>query len=98
MRLLRCYSRLLPVIPAKAGIHSVADSVIVDRHLAFNNRERVMSTRSNGGRYLVRIRIYGIIGFSGFRRLVFDRQALIRIRLGGISGYSEKRKLGELKS
>ena len=40
------------------------------------------------GRYLVRIRIHGIIGFLGFhRRGVFDRQALIRICLDDISGY-----------
>ena len=44
---------------------------------------------------LVRIRIYGIIGFSGFYPLVFDGQALIRIRLGGIFGCGEKGKRGE---
>ena len=70
--------------------------------------ERAMSTRPSpypvnrlqAGMRIVRIRIRGIIGFSGFRRLVFDLQALIRIRfaLGGISGYGEKRKLGESKS
>ena len=44
---------------------------------------------------LVRIRIYGIIGFSGFYCLAFDLQALIRIRIGVISRYGEKRKRGE---
>ena len=38
------------------------------------------------------------MGFSGFVRLVFNRQALIRVRLGGISGYGENRKPGEVKS
>ena len=42
---------------------------------------------------LVRIRIYGIAGFTGFRQLVLDGQALIRI--GKISGYGEKRKASE---
>ena len=42
--------------------------------------------------YLVRIRIYWIIGFSGFYQLIFDWQALIHIRIGDISGYGEKRK------
>ena len=46
----------------------------------------------------VRIRIYGIIGFSGFYRLVFERRALIRIRLGGIFCYGEKGNQGEAKS
>ena len=41
------------------------------------------------GRRLVRIRIYRIIGFTGFCRLVFDWRALARIRLGGISGYGK---------
>ena len=45
------------------------------------------------GARLVRIRIYGIIGFTGFYQLVLDGQALIRI--GKISGYGEKRKTGE---
>ena len=53
---------------------------------------------SHRGERLVRIRIYGIIGFSGFYHLVFDRQALIRIRLGGIRGYGENRRLDEVKS
>jgi len=49
-------------------------------------------------RVFVRIRIYGIIGFSGFARRVFDRQALshicldgswdVRIRIYGIIGFS----------
>ena len=47
------------------------------------------------GRRLVRIRIYGIIGFSGFRQLVFDWQALIRIHIGVIFRYGEKRRRGE---
>ena len=51
-----------------------------------------------GGRFLVRIRIFRIIGFSGFAWRVFDRQALTRIRLGGISYYGENGKLGEVKS
>ena len=43
--------------------------------------------RDAGGlRVFVRIRIYGIIGLSGFYRLVFDWQALIHIRLVRISG------------
>ena len=50
-----------------------------------------------GGR-IVRIRIYEVMGFSGFYRLVFDGQALIRIRLGGISGYGARPNLGETKS
>ena len=55
--------------------------------------------KKRGGRgRLVRIRIYGIIGFSGFYRRVFDWRALIRIHLGGIGGYGGKRKLGETKS
>ena len=33
-----------PVIPAKAGIHSVASAVNADSPLAFDSRERVMST------------------------------------------------------
>ena len=46
--------------------------------------------------HLVRIRIYRIIGFSGFSRpRVFDWQALIHIRLGVIYGYGEKIKPGE---
>ena len=54
--------------------------------------------RLAGGGRLVGIRIYGIIGFSGFVRLVFDWRALIRVRLGGIFRYGEKRSLGEAKS
>ena len=50
-----------------------------------------------GGAHLVRIRIYGIIGFSGFFRRVFDRQALVRIRFGEISRCGEKRMQGETK-
>ena len=60
-------------------------------------RSRVVRL-AEGVVHLVRIRIYGIIGFSGFYQLVFKRQALIRIRLGGISNYGEKRELGEAKS
>ena len=41
------------------------------------------------GKRLVRIRIYWIIGFTGFVRLAFDWQALARIRLGGIFGYGK---------
>jgi len=48
--------------------------------------------------YLVRIRIYGIIGFSGFYHLVFDRQTPVRIHLGEIYGYGENRRMGETKS
>ena len=48
--------------------------------------------------YLVRIRICGIIGFSGFYHLVFDRQAPVPIHLGEIYGYGENRKMGETKS
>ena len=43
----------------------------------------------------VRIRICGIIGFSGLDWLVFGWQALIRIGLGWIFGYGEKRRLCE---
>ena len=49
-------------------------------------------------RVFIRIRIYGIIGFSGFYSLVFDGQALVRIRLGGIFGCGEKSERGESKS
>ena len=49
-------------------------------------------------RLFVRIRIYGIIGFSGFVWRVFGRRALARIRLGAISCYGKKRKPGETKS
>ena len=56
-----------------------------------------MSTAFVGG-HLVRIRIYGIIGFSGFYYLVCVQQALIRIRIGEISDYGEKRETGETKS
>ena len=35
------------------------------------------------------------MGFSGFYRLVFGRQALVPIRLGAISRYGENRELGE---
>ena len=48
--------------------------------------------RASTRRAFVRIRIYGIIGFSGFCQLVFDCQALTPIRLGGIFGYGEKGK------
>ena len=34
-----------PVIPAKAGIHSVDDNVIAAPPVAFDNRERAMSAR-----------------------------------------------------
>ena len=40
---------------------------------------------ANMDSHLVRIRIYGIIGFSGFYRLVFERRTLIHARFGGIS-------------
>ena len=50
------------------------------------------------GMFLVRIRIFRIIGFSGFYQFVFDRQALVRIRIGGISGYGEKHKPDDVKS
>ena len=46
----------------------------------------------------IRIRIYWVIGFSGFSQLVFGWRALIRIHLGEIPGCGEKRKLGETKS
>ena len=84
---------LAPVIPVKAGIQRVAAK------LAIRNQARIEA----GGSILplwacIGIRIYGIMGFSGFARRAFDGQALIRIRLGWISGYSEKRKMGEVKS
>ena len=60
-----------PVIPAKAGIQTAN---------ADGTPARAICPRAA---HLVRIRIYGIIGFSGFNRLVFDWQALIRIRPGG---------------
>ena len=50
------------------------------------------------GRRLVRIRIFRIIGFSGFYQPVSDWQALIRILIGGIFRCGEKRKPGETKS
>ena len=54
---------------------------------------------ARGGMSLVRSRIYGIIGLSGFPPArVFDRQALVRICLGGIFCYGEKREPGETKS
>ena len=37
----------------------------------------------DGYAFFVRIRIFRIIGFSGFYSLVFDWQTLARIRLGG---------------
>ena len=37
------------------------------------------------------------MGFSGFYRLVFSRQALVLIRLGGDSRYGENRELGEIE-
>ena len=40
--------------------------------------------------HFVGIRIYGIIGFSGFVRRVCDWQALIRIRLVWICGYGKR--------
>ena len=57
--------------------------------------------QKSGGRYsraLVRIKIYGIIGFSGFHQRVFERQALIPIPLDGISNYCEKRNPNATKS
>ena len=52
--------------------------------------------KSAGWLHIVRIRIFRIIGFSGFvRPRVFDWQALIRFRLGVIFGYGEKIKPGE---
>ena len=47
---------------------------------------------SVGLRGFVRIRIFRIIGFSGFVRRVSKRQALIHIRFDGIFVYGEKRK------
>ena len=47
-------------------------------------------------RHLVRIRIYWIIGFSGFCRLVCEWQALVHISLGKIPNYGENRKLGRI--
>ena len=45
---------------------------------------------------LVRIRIYGVIGFFRIRPARgFDGQALIRMRLVGILGYGENRELGD---
>ena len=79
---------LPPVIPAKAGIQRGADAV------GCSGWERGRPARIA----FVRIRIFRIIGFSGFYRLVFDRQAPIRIRLGGIYGYGENRNMGESKS
>ena len=49
----------------------------------------------SGWRVFVRIRIYGIIGFSGFYPLVFGGQALIRIRFGWVFGCGEKRERSE---
>ena len=60
-------------------------------------REARSVARARAHNAFVRIRIHGIMGFSGFFRLVFDRQTLIRIRLGGISSYSEKRNPVESK-
>ena len=43
-----------------------------------------------GACHLVRIRIYGIIGFSGFHQTrAFNRKAPTRIRLGVIFGYAK---------
>ena len=50
------------------------------QHVPWERGRPARKVRLGAGRHLVRIRIYGIMGFSGFRRLVFDRQALIRIR------------------
>ena len=44
-----------------------------------------MGVRNERSRHLVRIRIFSIIGFSGFYRLVFDWHALVRTRLVVIS-------------
>ena len=51
------------------------------------------------GGHFVRIRIYWIIGFSGFRRLVFDAASGLPIFvLSAFSCFSEKRELDEVKS
>ena len=49
-------------------------------------------------RALVRIRIFGMIGFSGFHYRIFAWQALAPTPLVGIFGYGENRKPGESKS
>ena len=77
------FPALYPVIPAKAGIQRLADDAGVARALVFSH---------------IRIRIYGIIGFSGFVRRVFVWRALACIRPGGISCYGENFKPGETKS
>jgi len=46
--------------------------------------------RIRPARVFVRIRISGIMGFSGFYPRVIELQALIHIRLGGVSGCGEK--------
>ena len=42
---------------------------------------------ANRGEHLVRIRIFRIIGFSGFYYPVFERQALIRAMLFSNDGF-----------
>ena len=74
----------LPIIPA-----------LYPRHSRESGNPELANTIGVSRAHLVRIRIYWIIGFSGFFRRVFDRQALIRISLGGISDYGEKREMGE---
>jgi len=50
------------------------------------------------GKRLVRIRIYGIIGFSGFYQRVFDWRALVRMRLGGFQVMVKSASRARVKS
>ena len=61
---------------------------------AAHKRGNILSQRAYMGGRLVRIRIYGIIGFSGFAERAFNRKALVHIRFGWIWGYGEKRRMG----
>ena len=108
------HSRFLPVIPARSPRHSresgnpegggqpsrpepsAGRNIVIP--IKTGTANPIPDDRLAWAKRLVRIRIYGIIGFSGFYRLVFNRQALIRIRLGEISDCGEKRKPDESKS
>ena len=57
-----------PVIPAKAGIHSVDDNVIAAPPVAFDNRERAMSARPS-------------ISATGWRKFADRRIARAQARL-----------------
>ena len=97
----RSYRRaagLAPVIPAKAGIRTISAKPAVRNQVQIASDKSLPPLWACRGRRLVRIRIFRIIGFSGFVRLVFDPQAFIRVRFGGIFGYGENRKPGEVKS